>query len=968
MSEATKTRGDKTDGDSECNTPIPSRAGTPPGDDANQSSSRTTLLKEKWGKKMDRGADNVKRFFRWKEKGAGRDQEVGLSGGGSSSAGNVGVAAIVTPSGLDTQVGTQALSHAAYLAAIPPITAASTDDVQGTGITLTSARVTTQPTNDPLNQDPALGGSDTSRPPVNDAALALGPAQEVTRENSAALPSTHSQLECPVPTAAGEVINRLTATSPEIPGFVGEEKETMREGTGLLSPPRSGQAGESAVGSKPSEASSSQTWAIVAGALKKTLSGTVSLIPEPFKGPAEVLLNVIDVIEQAKSNKEEMEDLKTRCDLLNESLTNAIKGRDVRLLTDDLKDSIGRLVKYIPFCVEHRAHLTNINARGIHDTFMDTMVKKSTGITAYILVEDDAEALKKANQQIDQALQCFWIENLIAGALVMSDVRQTVKDQEGWMLKLCNTVDRHFKNAALDKLKNVPAAAYDSQDLAKVNTCFEGTRVKLLAGIGRWMSSAALDGHKTGKPIYVLDGIAGIGKSTVAKTVAQRAADFNSLGASFFFSRDHAEQQHASNFVHTIAYQLACFHPSYGEAIATAIDNHPESLHKVITQQFSTLVAEPLCNMLKERSTPLVFVFDALDECVDALAVLTLIIASVSQLPKVKVFLTARPELVLRNEYQNTSLTSCFHLQNIEALIVDSDIYLYLNHCLSSFNIQKIFMGMKCASWVPTEEEKRKLVQIADRLFIFASTAVKTILDQKLLSPKRQLDAILNIKPTNAITSLYMQVLNGAKPLEDCDNWVASFKVAIGALVVLQNPLPVEPLADLLGIESDELTSILANLHAVLAPVDDGPNPTYKIHHKSFADFITNAGQSQEYFVKKQDYHLHLAKCCLQTMNQQLHFNICQVSPADQYKELVNLPNLNTEKLTQELKYAVCNWAAHLDKSNLQSLNEDIQQLLQEFANIHLMHWLEALAYFGELDTTYHSIQTALAVLVSCLE
>jgi hypothetical protein len=522
----------------------------------------------------------------------------------------------------------------------------------------------------------------------------------------------------------------------------------------------------------------------------------------------------------------------------------------------------------------------------------------------------------------------------------------------------------------LDKLKNVPGAAYDSQDLVKVNTCFEGTRKKLLAGIGRWMGNTALDENEPGnlKPIYVLDGIAGIGKSTVAKTVAQRAAGINSLGASFFFSRDHADRQHASNFVHTIAYQLALCDLAYGEAIAGAIENHSEDLHKVLGTQFSTLVTSPLCAKLKERKTPLVFVFDALDECVepDASAVLSLIITSFAELPNVKVFLTARPELRLRNEYQDTSLASCFHLQNIEAQIVDSDIYLYLDNCLSPVNIQKAFKGIKYASWVPTEEQKNNLVLVSDRLFIFASTAVKMILDPKHLNPLRQLDAVLGIS-ANAITSLYMQVLKNAKPLENCDKWLTSFKNAVGTLVALQYPLPIEALANLLGIDSSVLVSILANLHAVLAPVSDGPNPTYKIHHKSFADFVTNEGQSQEYFIKEQDYHLHLAMCCLQTMNQQLQFNICQVSPADQFKELVSLKDLNIEKLTQELIYATCNWAVHLNNSNTKSLDEATRGILQEFASIHLMSWLEVLAYIGELDTAYSSIQTTLAILVSCM-
>ena len=67
-------------------------------------------------------------------------------------------------------------------------------------------------------------------------------------------------------------------------------------------------------------------------------------------------------------------------------------------------------------------------------------------------------------------------------------------------------------------------------------SCFEGTRSTLLAKVGRWMTGSASDGHNP--PLYVLDGIAGIGKSTVAITVAQRAAGINSLGATFFFSRD----------------------------------------------------------------------------------------------------------------------------------------------------------------------------------------------------------------------------------------------------------------------------------------------------------------------------------------------------------------------------------------------------------------------------------------------
>ncbi|RXW23395.1 hypothetical protein EST38_g2430 [Candolleomyces aberdarensis] len=445
MSDATKTRGDNTAGNSECPTPSGS-----------QSSSRTRRFLTKAERKIDKGANAFKRLVGLKEKGAAGGQEAGSGGGGTGSA------AAAASAGLGT----------------------------------------------------ATPQGETGQEFVTSGSLALGVVQEATQDSPAAPPSTLGQPEDDsVPLMTGGAIEPLTMTiTAPTPGLSGEEVASDSiEGVRALSPPPASQASEGAAVTSPS-ASSSRTWPIVAGALKKTLSGAVSIIPDPFKSPAEVLLKIIDVFEEA-------------------------------------------------------------------------------------------------NQKIDQVLQRFWLENLITGALVLSDVRQTVKDQEGWLAKFSVSVYRHFKNAALDKLKHVPGAAYDSQDLAKVNACFEGTRMKLLAGIGRWMSDTA------GKPIYVLDGIAGIGKSTVAKTVAQRAAAINSLGVSFFFSRDHADRQQASGLVHTIAYQLACCDPSYGKAIATAIDDAPESLHKIMAQQFSTLVADPLYIMLKKRTTPPVFVFDALDEC-----------------------------------------------------------------------------------------------------------------------------------------------------------------------------------------------------------------------------------------------------------------------------------------------------------------------------------------------------------------
>ncbi|KAJ2924251.1 hypothetical protein H1R20_g12830, partial [Candolleomyces eurysporus] len=308
--------------------------------------------------------------------------------------------------------------------------------------------------------------------------------------------------------------------------------------------------------------------AIAMGTIKTALGIAVTLVPEPFKGLAEALLKVMNVIEKVDSNKEEVEMLKKRCELLGSSIVNAVKGKDTKLLSEDLRDSIG---------------LTGVvGYRGMWTTLEAANKEKSTGLLVYVLAVDDVEVLRKANKRLDGLLHCFWIENHIAGTIVLGDIHSTVQDQAV-----------HFEW--------IPGATYDSQDVvAKIMPCFEGTRSTLLANVGRWMS-AAVDGHNT--PLYILDGIAGIGKSTVAITVAQRAADpkINCLGATFFFSRDHEDRKRSLGFVHTIAYQLACYHPSYGKAIAAAITSNPAALDKVLTQQFNLLVAKPLYPLLEQR-------------------------------------------------------------------------------------------------------------------------------------------------------------------------------------------------------------------------------------------------------------------------------------------------------------------------------------------------------------------------------
>ncbi|PYH79676.1 hypothetical protein BO82DRAFT_403998 [Aspergillus uvarum CBS 121591] len=80
--------------------------------------------------------------------------------------------------------------------------------------------------------------------------------------------------------------------------------------------------------------------------------------------------------------------------------------------------------------------------------------------------------------------------------------------------------------------------------------CLENTRVQILEGIDHWAND------RDGPCIFWMSGLAGTGKSTIARTVARKYDDEHRLGASFFFSVLHSDTKRTTSFVTIIARHL----------------------------------------------------------------------------------------------------------------------------------------------------------------------------------------------------------------------------------------------------------------------------------------------------------------------------------------------------------------------------------------------------------------------------
>ncbi|KAL9123119.1 MAG: hypothetical protein Q9187_000332 [Circinaria calcarea] len=102
-------------------------------------------------------------------------------------------------------------------------------------------------------------------------------------------------------------------------------------------------------------------------------------------------------------------------------------------------------------------------------------------------------------------------------------------------------------NDVLNSLPTVADAPFNAHQRQHDPACLPDTRVDLLQEINNWA-----DGQDE-LSIYRLSGLAGMGKSTIARTVAIRYFDRNRLGASFFFSRGGGDVGHAGKFVTSVA-------------------------------------------------------------------------------------------------------------------------------------------------------------------------------------------------------------------------------------------------------------------------------------------------------------------------------------------------------------------------------------------------------------------------------
>lgn len=113
--------------------------------------------------------------------------------------------------------------------------------------------------------------------------------------------------------------------------------------------------------------------------------------------------------------------------------------------------------------------------------------------------------------------------------------------------------------------------------------CLAGTRKEALDKIYDWVNSPKEDASR----MFLLTGVAGSGKSSIAHSVAHHFQKLHRLGSSFCFCRDRIQDRHPSTLFSTICRDLAHMDPRRRVKLAKFLAENPTI--NSIQQQFNDL-------------------------------------------------------------------------------------------------------------------------------------------------------------------------------------------------------------------------------------------------------------------------------------------------------------------------------------------------------------------------------------------
>ena len=477
--------------------------------------------------------------------------------------------------------------------------------------------------------------------------------------------------------------------------------------------------------------------------------------------------------------------------------------------------------------------------------------------------------------------------------------------------------------------------------------CLKGTRESVLDKIEQWTEYSKAS-------VFWLHGLAGTGKTTIAQTLAERLFADGHLGASFFCSRASDHRSNLQLIFPTLAFQLAERYPKIRSSLIHLLQTNSDIAYQSLEVQMEKFLVGPLWSA--DIST--VIVIDALDECRDedlSSGILPVLARSIRGIPKVKIFITSRPETHIVTGFHGPlqDLTDVLILHEVEPHTINQDIRRFFEHELS-----KLAQNHGGKEGWPTDEQLDWLCQRAAGFFVHAVATVN-VLSHRLNLPWDQLNTLMEssdsgstacegeakLKVHHSLDTLYISILRTSfHENKASDNDIV--RSVLSCVVLATDPLTPSAIATLMGLSSHRVRLVLELTRSLLV-LPSNLNEPVQPFHKSFPDFMTDQNRCIDpRFYISPDCHVKIFMSCLEIIRESLD-NVPSLPDPGRIYKVAHLPRIKVGSICDALRYACRSWHRHLVSTESPTL--EVLSALLDFFEGNFVFWLVVLKAIGDL-------------------
>ncbi|KAI9337042.1 WD40-repeat-containing domain protein [Zopfochytrium polystomum] len=448
----------------------------------------------------------------------------------------------------------------------------------------------------------------------------------------------------------------------------------------------------------------------------------------------------------------------------------------------------------------------------------------------------------------------------------------------------------------------------------------------------------------------------------MAALVARYYEKQNQLAAMFFCKHDDDQRRDARRLVLTLAYFLAEWNEAFLAQLALVLKTFPQITQKSMDEMFATLISDPLKSLEGQFGGTIVIVVDALDECEEAGSredILAIFSQHCRALPAfVKIFITSRPEPDISDAFKDLVHTW------IEPDAEDNkkDLAIYARSFLESHGAEPEAVADGPAILVDQSEGIFVWIVLACQALVSNdSTAITMDTIREVLSSSKA-------DGDTKMDHMFFSTLNRIFGREDETNSLL-FRV-LGAIVIGLEPLSAAEWSSIFD-ESEESVSICVRRLRSIFSIDAATGKI-RMFHKSLADYLTVRGRcTDERFAigltRQKELSSFLATRLMNLMLRDLRLNVCGLDVASLFQQPLIERGIS-DLIPGDLRYACLHFPTHLKAAAFEEGNPDVRANIEEFAEKHILHWMEFLALCRRFDAFFDLLQSLGASYLDLLD